>query len=302
MKIHSPPRRTLPKGKPVKETMHSHLLPLAPIQSGRQTVLRGDCLEWLPRLPEASVDICVTSPPYNLGIEYRTYDDRRLDYHDWLDTVWQEVHRVLKPHGSFFLNLGASNRDGVTSLRQGLKAAERFVLQNHIIWVKSIHVNDRTHGHFKPINSKRYLNHTWENLFHFTKDGDVPLERLAVGVPFQDKSNIERFGHKTDRRCAGNVWFIPYDTIQDRARDRGSHPATFPVELARRCIQLHGKKRSTVVLDPFLGTGTTMIAARDLAVTGVGIELDSTYADIAESRLGIHASHETTSESVRVPG
>lgn len=269
--------------------------------AGKQTILRGDCLQWLPRLPDGSVDVCVTSPPYNLGVTYRTYDDRRVDYHDWLDAVWKEVHRVLKPKGSFFLNLGASNRDGITSLQAGLRATERFVLQNHIIWVKSIHVNDRTHGHFKPINSRRYLNHTWENLFHLTKDGNVPIDRLAVGVPFQDKSNIARFGHANDLRCAGNAWFIPYDTIQDRAKDRGDHPATFPVELVRRCLLLHGAKADAVILDPFLGTGTTLIAARELGLTGVGIELDPSYADIAESRLGIHAVHEAAAEGVRVP-
>ena len=61
---------------------------------------------------------------------------------------------------------------------------------------------------------RRYLNHTHEHVFHFTKEGAVPLDRLAVGVPFKDKSNIARWGHARDRRCAGDVWFIPYETIR----------------------------------------------------------------------------------------
>jgi site-specific DNA-methyltransferase (adenine-specific) len=170
-------------------------------------------------------------------------------------------------------------------LRQALSAAERFVLQNHIIWVKSVAIAGRTHGHFKPINSKRYLNHTWEHLLHLTKAGETPVDRLAVGVPFQDKSNIRRFGHEEDLRCAGNVWFVPYDTIQDRQRERGSHPATFPVELARRCLRLHGAGEGALVLDPFLGTGTTLVAARALGITGVGIESDASYAESARRRL-----------------
>lgn len=162
------------------------------------------------------------------------------------------------------------------------------MLQNHIIWVKSIAIQDRTHGHFKPINSERFLNHTWENVFHLTKQGDVKVNRLAIGVPFEVKSNISRWGHAQDKRCAGNVWFLPYDTIQDRLRDRGDHPATFPVELARRCILLHGLHEGSVVLDPFLGTGTTLIAAKEFGLTGVGIELDRGYAEVAARRLGQH--------------
>src|SRR3954468_10590142 len=136
-----------------------------------------------------------------------------------------------------------------------------FVLQNHILWVKSISIGDTTVGHFKPITSRRYLNHNHEAIFHFTKTGAVELDRLAIGEPFKDKSNIVRWGHKRNRRCAGDVWFIPYPTVRSKAQ-KFDHPAGFPVALPERCIRLHGV-RSARVLDPFLGTGGNADRSRE---------------------------------------
>ena len=142
---------------------------------------------------------------------------------------------------------------------------------------------DDTVGHFKPITSRRFLNQNHEAIFHFTKSGHVEIDRLAVGVPFKDKSNIARWGHKADRRCAGNVWFIPYKTVRSKAQKFG-HPAGFPVELAERCIRLHGAE-GAVVLDPFLGAGSTLVAAKRLGFEAIGIEIDASYADTACRRL-----------------
>jgi site-specific DNA-methyltransferase (adenine-specific) len=158
-----------------------------------------------------------------------------------------------------------------------------FALQNSIVWVKSISIGEESVGHFKPVNSRRYLNHTHEHVFHFTKEGQNPVDRLAVGVPFKDKSNIARWGHAEDRRCAGDVWFIPYQTIRSKAQ-RDHHPSPFPVELPGRCIKLHGKERATV-LDPFLGVGATLLAAQRLGCRGLGIEIDAGYAEAAAWRL-----------------
>jgi site-specific DNA-methyltransferase (adenine-specific) len=113
----------------------------------------------------------------------------------------------------------------------------------------------------------------------------VPLDRLAIGVPFKDKSNIARWGHSEDRRCGGDVWFIPYRTIRSKSQ-RDHHPSPFPVELAERCIKLHGGELSDVmVLDPFLGVGSTLIAAQRLGCRGVGIEIDPSYAEAAAWHL-----------------
>ena len=139
------------------------------------------------------------------------------------------------------------------------------------------------------------MNDCHEYVFHLTKTCAVDLDRRGAGVPYQDKSNIARWGHTggADLRCRGNNWFIPYDTIQSRDKER-PHPATFPVALVEQCIRLHGKGAATRLLDPFLGIGTSAIAGhRQRLENFTGIELDAHYLDTARERL--------REESTRLP-
>ncbi|MBE7184510.1 MAG: site-specific DNA-methyltransferase [Methylobacterium mesophilicum] len=252
---------------------------------GQQKIIVGDCLAVLGTLPNASIDVVVTSPPYNIGVAYRTYDDRRPReaYLAWLAEIGREIARVLNDNGSFFLNVGSTNSDPWIAMDVAGAFRDSFTLQNHVTWVKSVSIGDDTFGHFKPITSRRYLNHNHEALFHFTKAGAVEIDRLAIGVPFKDKTNIARWGHKRDKRCAGNVWFVPYKTVRSKAQ-KFDHPAGFPLELPRRCIALHGVE-GAVVLDPFLGAGTTLVAAEQMGCEGIGIEIDRHYAETAATRL-----------------
>ncbi|HEX5791158.1 MAG TPA: site-specific DNA-methyltransferase [Luteolibacter sp.] len=262
-------------------------------------LLLGDCIDVLPTLGQGSVDLVVTSPPYNLGIDYRTFEDRaeRGDFLQWCLRWAAELKRVMADDASFFLNLGAAPANPLMphqlllALTQGEEPL--FVLQNTFHWIKSITIETKegeslSAGHFKPINSQRYVNDCHEYVFHLTKSGKVPLDRRAAGVPYADKSNIARWGHTggDDRRCRGNNWFIPYDTIQSRDKQR-PHPATFPAALAERCIALHGKGAATRMLDPFLGIGSSALAAQNCGVDGfTGIEIDAYYLEVARQRLG----------------
>jgi site-specific DNA-methyltransferase (adenine-specific) len=246
---------------------------------------QGDCLDVLPTLPEASVDVVVTSPPYNLDLAYASYDDAlsEADYLDWMVRVAGEVRRVMRPDASFFLNMAGSNSRPWLPFELIVRLRQHFALQNHITWIKSVSLGLDTVGHFKPLAGRRFLNHTHEHVFHLTRQGDVQLDRLAIGVPFKDKSNIARRGHAQDARCRGDSWFIPYRTVQSRT-GKYHHPGTFPVDLPRWCIRLHGRP-AAVVLDPFAGTGTTLVAAVLEGATAIGVELDPGYADIARARL-----------------
>jgi DNA modification methylase len=101
-------------------------------------------------------------------------------------------------------------------------------------------------------------------------------------VPYQDKSNIGRWKSvNKDLRERGNVWFIPYKTIQE-ARP---HPTVFPQQLPESCIKLHGYNEKTVVLDPFMGVGTTALACLKLGVMFLGFEIDLSYVEIANEKL-----------------
>ena len=163
------------------------------------------------------------------------------------------------------------------NLLSGFRLAQiwRFFasLQNDIIWIKSISIHEESFGHYKPINSDRYLNHMFEHVFHLTKTGDVKINRKSIGVPYKYKCNLNAVTVTEDIRCRGNTWFIPYETIHSK-NQRGDHPAIFPIQLAEWCIKLHGSK---YILDPFLGSGTTLIASKNLKCEGVGIEIDEKY-------------------------
>jgi site-specific DNA-methyltransferase (adenine-specific) len=254
-----------------------------------------DCVQGMAGIPEASVDIVVTSPPYNLGIKYKNYNDSRTrnEYLDWSRDWAREVKRILKDKGSFFLNLGSAPSNPLIphELVVTLKDVG-FVLQNTFHWIKSITVQTKegcqiSAGHFKPLHSKRYVNDCHEYVFHLTKHGDTPLNRLGIGVPYSDKSNINRWAHTKgrDSRCRGNNWFIPYKTIVNRSKQR-PHPATFPVELAEFCIKIHGSKPDLVVMDPFLGIGHSALAAKRCGIKEfIGFDIDPSYVKLARAAL-----------------
>ena len=248
-------------------------------------------------LPAKSVDVIVTSPPYNLGIKYGKYrdDGDRERYLRWSVEWVKEAARVLKEDGSLFLNVGASpaNPFFPHELIVGLKESRiGLVLQNTFHWIKSITVPVKeggllSVGHYKPLHSERYVNDCHEYVFHLTRTGSTRLDRLAIGVPYSDKSNVKRWSHAKgrDARCRGNNWFIPYKTIVSRSRQR-PHPATFPVELAVNCIKIHGLKPGTVVMDPFVGIGHAALAARACGARRfIGFDIDADYIRIAKRAL-----------------
>ncbi len=259
----------------------------------------GDCLSILPVLPRSAASVAITSPPYNLGVKYRSYADDlpREQYLAWTEAWMRSLKRVLAPEASFFLNVGSKPTDPWIAMDVAQVARKQFALQNTLHWVKSIAIDaeaagkaaglDKTLavGHYKPINSDRFVNDCHEYVFHFSPDGRTPLDRRALGVPYQDASNIARWqGSGAGTRCRGNAWFIPYDTIQKRDRDR-PHPATFPAKLPEFCLRLHGLDRVTQVIDPFNGLGTTALACAQLGIDYVGIELDEQYLRAAVARI-----------------
>ncbi len=259
-----------------------------------------DALAGLPRrLGPGSVDVVVTSPPYNRRMPYRTYrDDRpRSEYLRWVGDVGRSVEQVLSDGGSFFLNVGGSPSDPWLPYDVAREAGRPFVLQNVLHWVKSIAIDraaagraagldrDLALGHYKPLVSERYVHGALEYIFHFTRRGDVPLDRLAIGVPYQDKSNVRRWrGAAADLRCRGNTWFLPYPTIRYAQRDR-PHPATFPPELPDWCFRLHGLSRIRLAVDPFVGIGSSAVAAAQRGIPFVGFDVDRAYLAATTERI-----------------
>jgi site-specific DNA-methyltransferase (adenine-specific) len=314
------PTLTLPS-VPIVPSAHFPLQPrqprtptaagVAPLAGPRLSVYQQDCTAGLAALPLHSVGIVITSPPYGIGTQYHLHrDDQPEDeYLTELGWVARLLRRVLHPEGHLFLNLGGRPSDPLKPLRTLAAFQPHFVVQNVLHWIKSISLpvespqydpdglysgvaqQVRTFGHFKPINSPRFVHDSHEYLFHLTADGQRPLDRLAVGVPYEDSSNLTRGtrGKHGNRRCRGNTVFLPYPTIQNRDAER-PHPATFPVALPAYCLQLAGITPESElgqlgVLDPFLGIGTTLLAAARQGLGGRGYEIDPEYFVTARQAL-----------------
>ncbi len=284
--------------------------PYAQVEGPRRSKVQlflGDCIEGMGELRPRSVNVVITSPPYNIGVRYGKYQDSlpREEYLAWMGKVGESVRRVLKDNGSFFLNIGSTPKDPWTPLDVAQQLRNRFILQNMIHWVKSIAISksdvgkypniidDVAVGHYQPIGGTRFLNEAHEFIFHFTKNGKVPLDRLGIGVPYQDKSNVGRWKKASrDLRCRGNTWFIPYQTIWNREKQR-PHPTTFPAQLPEMCIRLHGLSRTRMVMDPFNGLGSTALTALRLGVSCIGFDIDPNYLREAEKRLREIAAKKT---------
>jgi site-specific DNA-methyltransferase (adenine-specific) len=262
-------------------------------------IYEENCIDFMQSLNEQNitVDVIVTSPPYNINKEYSTYKDNktRTEYLSWLHEIAKLSYLILKDDGSFFLNIGSINSDPILPFDVVKKFKEAgYKLQNTIHWIKSISIEkedigkghgkyeDYSVGHFKPVNSERFLTDLQEYIFHFTKGGDVKLNKKAIGVPYQDKTNIGRWKSATeDKRDRGNVWFIPYPTINESR----PHPAVFPEKLPYLCIKLHGVKDGMMVYDPFMGIGTTALACISLEINYLGTETDPEYIKVANEDI-----------------
>jgi site-specific DNA-methyltransferase (adenine-specific) len=270
----------------------------------RSQLIHGDFLKESPnRLDNGFIDLIVTSPPYNLDVTYDSYQDNlpHEDYLAWTYRWAKEARRVLSEKGSLFLNIGGRPSKPWFPWEVATIFRNHFKIQNIFHWVKSITVPktvqdtshtseiayDVTTGHYKPVNSERFVNNLHEYIFHFTHQGDVVLDRTAIGVPYQDPSNIARWDSAdTGLHCRGNVWFIPYPTIKSREKNR-PHPATFPVKLPEMCMRLHGVDRIGRALDPFLGIGSSAIAAKMLGLPFVGFEISDAYINEAHRQLSL---------------
>lgn len=255
----------------------------------------SDVMPAVAAVPDASVDVCITSPDYNLGVKYKSSQkvQEHNDYMNWATAWGREVMRTLKPGGSFFLNISGAPSRPLLPFHIVLAFSRFAVLQNTFHWIKAISVKrpeDHDYisvGHFKPLSTARYANDMHEYVFHFTHSGNARLDRKAIGVPYTDKSNVRRWGHTggADVRCRGNTWYVPYRTIQRRSKDR-PHPATFPPELAYLAFKIAGVNQESTVMDIFLGLGNAGIAASMIPVKKfIGIDIESYYIEESQRRI-----------------
>lgn len=241
----------------------------------------GDCREVLAKLPDASVDLVVSSPPYNIGKEYEV--KRELQHYlDEQRKILKECYRVLKPTGSIFWQVGSFSHKG-TLVPLDIKffpILEDLGMQprNRIVWV-------RQHG----LHATKKFSARHETILWFTKDDEYYFDLDAIRVPqkWQNKKSFrgENKGELTchpDGKNPGDVWV--FQNVKHNHEEQTIHPAQFPEGLIAR-IMLATVPEGGVVLDPFMGTGTVAVVARDHDRHFVGAELDESYHKVAMRRL-----------------
>jgi site-specific DNA-methyltransferase (adenine-specific) len=214
----------------------------------------GNCIEGLKTFPNGVISLAITSPPYKNKDGWTP---------DLIKGCFEQIYRVLQDNSLFFLNFGHLKEDKFRPFKTCEYALEAgFRLNETIIWKKT---------QFSPIGGKKTLNNLTEFIFLLYKGKMPDLDRLSIGIPYKDKSNIGRYSD-IDLRCGGNFWEIGYETIQNKSQKL--HPDRFPLELPRRCIKLSGLPKNSIVLDTFAGSATTCVAAKELGMNSIGFEKD----------------------------
>lgn len=260
-------------------------------------ILLGDCRDVLKGLPDASVNCCVTSPPYyglrDYGVDGQIGLEQHPDeYVAQLVAVFREVRRVLSDDGTLWLNLGDSTYSGNG---QPTKTDDKSPNRN---WRRRIyHWLDRPGG---GLPKKSLLGMPWRVAHALQADGWTLRQEIIWCRPtaFLEPSVRDRphRQHETIFLLSKSRWYwfdrtaLPEESVWHIEPERAvkSHIAPFPVELAKRCIQA-GCPEGGVVLDPFGGSGTTGLAALSIGRRAKLIELNPAFASVARERLGMFA-------------
>ena len=231
--------------------------------------------EFMDELPDCSVHLMVTSPPYNVGKDYD--EDLSLEeYRAFLTRVWKETHRVLVPGGRACINIANLGRKPYIPLHGYIiedMLGLGFLMRGELIWNKASSASPSTAWGSWLSASNPTLRDVHEYILVFSKDSF----RRAKEQVKRNSITKEEFLEYTK-----SVWTFPAES----ARKIG-HPAPFPIEMPRRLIQLYTFERD-VVLDPFMGSGSTAIAARASERNFVGYDISLEYCNLAEGRLNVN--------------
>lgn len=232
----------------------------------------ADCLGFMKEMPDKSVDLVLTSPPYNCGVKYDSYNDNIewSEYYKWCDLWISELYRLMKDDGRLvlihYLSLGRSSNRQAPLMKLNCIAEDRGFHHHAVAIWWDITLTTLTAWGSWMSASAPYISSPFEGVLIMYK------ERWKKDIKGKSTIMKEEF-----RESCSGVWKIPTE------RDR-THPAPFPMKMANRCINLLSYEEMTV-LDPFLGSGTTVVACKQLGRKFIGIEINKKYCEMAERRL-----------------
>ncbi|MEB3220074.1 MAG: DNA methyltransferase [Nostocales cyanobacterium 94392] len=244
-------------------------------------IFLGDCLKLLKSLPDESVDLLVSSPPYNLGKEYEAKQGLEI-YLQQQTVVLRECSRILKSTGSLFWQIGAFSNKGML-----IPLDIRFfpilescglIPKNRIIWA-------RQHG----LHARKKFSCRHETLLWFTKSDNYIFNLDAIRVPqkYQNKKHYRgnrkgEFSCNPDGKNPGDIWL--FRNVKHNHEEQTIHPCQFPEDMIARII-LSTTNKNNIVFDPYMGSGTVAVVAQDYERYFIGAELEPKYHQVALRRL-----------------
>lgn len=249
--------------------------------SERVVVHGGNCLDLLKQIPDRRIQLVVTSPPYNIGKEYEK-KTRLSSYVEQQARVIKECVRVLSEKGSICWQVGNYVENGsivpLDALLYPIFGALGLKMRNRIVW------------HFEHgLHCRKRFSGRYETVMWFTKSDYYLFNLDPVRVPQKYPGKKYFKGPKTGQyscnplgKNPGDVWAIP--NVKFNHVEKTGHPCQFPVELVERLV-LSMTNEGDWILDPFLGTGSTIIAGLRHGRNGAGAEIEAKYVEIARDRI-----------------
>lgn len=260
----------------------------------KDRLICGDCRDVLREIPEGSVHLAITSPPYNVGLDYDGHIDRMsyTEYLAWLLPVWRELHRVLVDGGRFALNVAPTSIKDFKPIHYDLAAQLRdlgFIMRTEILWYKQTMRRRTAWGSWKSPRNPHIIP-SWEYVLVFSKgswtlEGDKNLADIAGEEFIKFSDGFWPIGPETKGRQPFLKSLYPPRRGREtpKAKQHG-HPAPFPEELIYRLIKFYSY-RGNVVLDPFGGTGTVAVVAKKTGRHFIHVDVSKKYCQIATQRL-----------------
>lgn len=226
----------------------------------------------------------VTSPPYNKGIVYDGVREEKIPMVEWskkINNLFLTLSGNVDESSSMWCQI---SDDLVDVFSYPLKDSDQMEISCKILWLKSCTNPDgKSWGQFRPYTGK-YPHSSFEWMLKLSKDGKFDqFNRTAegLGVPPVDQKNVKRFSScKNGLRCRGDVWAVPHVP-----RKGLKHPCPYPPELVRLALLASDAKPGDLVIDPFCGIGSSGVAAKQLGIDFLGIDLSENYLKIAEERI-----------------
>ena len=236
----------------------------------------GEVISELKKLEDSSIDVVITSPPYWKGFGYEAYFNSYAQYLRWSKEWMKEIKRVLKPNGTFYLNVINDSEITVRAFELMQIATEQLMYKLHdtIIWYRY---------NQQPANTTRQLTNQCEYIFMLRHtSNEVELNKI-------DAYELNKHIFKT--KNVGNVWEIPFNSGSKSQTDFGRKETKskfghsgFPSEIPETCIVLSSKENDTI-LDCFVGTGQSALASLKLNRNFIGIDLDINSIELTKKRV-----------------